>query len=277
MIKIKTVSSLLALIAGGIIIPSCGGSSLTPEEEVRNFSKDFSAKVAANQLDSLKFTYPEIVKADSIVPLESDTIQVVETAPGKFDVTLAEGVTLKLDRDEKGNINVTESYGLFGFPADKMDIAKKTGMWEMSLNDAQLADRMNDTEFFEAMKERSNINPSDVITVGKFVITKEWEGLNWQPGLGYYPVTNHTDTYISADDYVCVMASLDVYDDASYPYVEKGIALDPHGTAQLKIEFLPRATPEFKKIKFNLSDEQLKAKFAAFRGTEYKDYLDSKN
>lgn len=136
-----------------MLLCACGVMKKSPEEEVRNYGKYFVEKLSANQLDSLINSYPDLAKADSIMPIQSDTIIVAETAPGLFDMTLADGIVLKVSRDDGGNITVTESRGLFAFPPDKVEIANKTGMWNKSLNDAQASERIHDEEFFKWLKK----------------------------------------------------------------------------------------------------------------------------
>ena len=126
-----------------------GGNKLTSEEEVRNYGKYFVEKLSANQLDSLKYTYPDLAVAESLVPVSSDTIVVIETNPGQYDGTLAKGITLKINRLEYGNITVTESKGLFAFPADKVDIAKKTGMITEATNELQKSQLLKNEKFFQ--------------------------------------------------------------------------------------------------------------------------------
>lgn len=267
-------ASLLMMLAA--MSWSCGEKT-KPEDEVRNYGRMFIEKVSANQIDSLKGSYPDISKADSIMPLKSDTIMVAATAePGEYDLTLTEGVVLKVTRQEDGGINVKESKGLFAFPEDKVDIAKKTGMWDDSLNDSQLADRMKDDDFFQFISSRSNINPKDIISVGKLVVTKDWPGIEMESGRGYYLFTNKTDMPIAATDYVVLMAGENAYSGERWNYTKPGLNLEPKGTAKLSVEFRPRADPSVKGIKFNISDEELKAKFAPLKGNEYQEYLDSK-
>ena len=144
----------VSFMVGGMLLSSCdGGKKLTPEDEVRNYGKNFVEKLSANQLDSLTASYPDLVNAESLVPVQSDTILVAETAPGQFNVTLAEGITLKVNRSDDGNITVTESKGLFTFPDDKIELAKKTGMWDDNLSDDQLNDRLKDDDFFDYLKK----------------------------------------------------------------------------------------------------------------------------
>ena len=161
---------------------------------MRNYGKYFVEKLSANQLDSLKTGYPDIAKADSIIPVQTDTIMVVESAPGQYDMTLAEGITLKVSRSEDGQISVTESKGLFAFPADKVDLAKKTGIWDGNLSDVQLNERIKDEEFFKWLKKVKSIKSSDIIALGR----TEGDGY-WTRGFKY--VVNKTDQPIKGSDY----------------------------------------------------------------------------
>lgn len=267
----------LSLAIGISALSSCGKKN-SPEDEVRSYGKYFIEKLAANQMDSLKASYPDIVKADSFVPLESDTIIVVETAPGQYDMALAQGVTLKVNRSDDGSIFVTESKGLFAFPDNKLDIARETGMWDANISDAQLNERMKDEEFFKMMEKKSNINPNNIISVGKVVSTSEWSGFDYDDsGTGYFPLKNNTDMAISGADYQVVIRVSDIFSGESWSYTEPGKDLAPNGSARINVRFRPKSNPERASIKFKISESDLKAKFSPdFTGREYQEYLDSK-
>ena len=269
---------ILTVALGGALLTSCGKKA-TPEEEVRNYGKYFVEKINANQLDSLTASYPDISKADSILPLQSDTIMVVETTPGQFDVTLAEGITLKVNCSDDGNISVTESKGLFAFPTGKVDIAKKTGMWNENLSDVQFADRMNDEEFFKFLEAEGRNATSNILTVGRWTMTKQWYG-NDSPGNATQTITNNTDQPISGADYQLVMISEDPYTALSgerpRTWNNKGKDIPPHGSIKESFEIYERSAPEIKSIKWNLTPQQLQEKFASYTGKEYQEYLDSK-
>ncbi|MCH5223259.1 MAG: hypothetical protein J1E82_04395 [Muribaculaceae bacterium] len=256
-----------------MILCACGGKKISPEEEVRNYGKYFVEKLNANQLDSLKATYPDLTKADSIVPVLSDTIMVTETAPGQYDVTLAEGVKLKATRSEDGNISVAESKGLFAFPANKVDIAKKTGMWDDNLNDVQLNERMKDEDFFNHINKTKN--RSNIITWGNIHVTKfPPDGLS--TGYGYYILTNHTNVPIKGSDYEVLAREVNERFGA-YSETLKGINLAPNGTGKLNISFSGHTEAyALKSIKWKIPESELMARFTTFTGNEYQEYLDSK-
>lgn len=280
----KTFNTL-CLLAIGLLIVSCGGEKkLTPDEEMRNYGKYFVEKLAANQLDSLTNIYPDIAKADSIAPLQSDTIMVVQTAPGQYDMTLAEGVVLKVNRSEEGNIAVTESKGLFAFPADKVDIAKKTGMWDDKLSDAKLNERMKDEGFFKHTASLMNFDKTKIISIGKAKPHLDEEGIVYGFNDGSQTLTNLTDKTISGKDYSVKIkwyASWPCIDDDD-PGFDQGYSakagkdIPPHGTVTYKLEQGFRENEQIVGISWKLSSEQLKEKFCSFTGNEYQEYLDSK-
>ena len=264
----------IAIITGSTFLTSCGaGSQSSPEEEVRNYGKYFVEKLNANQLDSLAVSYPDIAKADSIIPITPDTIIVAENASGQFDMTLADGVTLKISRDEDGNISVIESKGLYAFPADKVDIAKKTGMWDDNLNDLQLNERMKDEDFFNHINKTKN--RSNIITWGNIHVTKfPPDGLS--TGYGYYILTNHTNVPIKGTDYEVLAREVNERFGA-YSETLKGINLAPNGTGKLNISFSGHTEAyALKSIKWKIPESELMEKFAPYTGNEYQEYLDSK-
>lgn len=281
LLTVRNFTRVALLSAAAIVVASCG-SKATPEDEVRNYSAYMVEKLSANQIDSIKTAYPDIVLADSIAPLQSDTIIVVETTPGQFDVTLAEGITLKMSRDEDGNIAVTESKGLFAFPADKKDIAQKTGMWDDSLNDAQMSERMKNDDFFAYIAATKTVQPSKIISIGRFK--------NNGNGTGYYPITNNTDMAIAGNDYeFVIVTSVPVFEGRAVDYwdtktgTEPGKDLEPNVTTQVTSQvnetfFAGEVGPakEIKSVKFKIPDNELKAKFVKYNGNEFQEYLSQK-
>lgn len=262
------------LFAGIGLLGSCGKKT-TPEEEVRNYGKYFIEKLTANQSDSLINSYPDIAKADSIMPINSDTLLVVESALGQYDVTLAEGITLKVSRTDDGKILVNESKGLFAFPADKVDIAKKTGMWDENLSDAHLNERLKDEEFFNRIKNNT-MDVSKIITASKFHVTKYPE-YGMDSGKGYFTLTNHSDKPIKGSDYSVSIRHIDDRFGSS-TWNEKGKDIPANGSIKLSSSFHGHTVGyDFKGIKWNISKDELQKKFRSpYTGKEYQEYLDSK-
>ena len=276
----KTLYALLPLV----MLCACGGKKSTPEDEVRDYGKYFVEKVNANQLDSLTASYPAIAKADSIAAINTDTIMVAEVAPGQYDLIFTEGMTLKINRSEDGNITVAESKGLFAFPADKVAIAKKTGMWDEKLSDALLSERMKDDEFFNHMASLMNFDKTKIISIGKAKPHLDEEGIVYGFNEGSQTLTNLTNKPISGKDYSVKIkwyASWPCIDDDD-PGFDQGYSskggkdIPPHGTVTYKLEQGFRNNEQIVDINWKLSSEQLKEKFFYLTGKEYQEYLDSK-
>ena len=267
---------IISISIGEAILTSCNtGGKPTPEEEVRNYGKYFVEKLNANQLDSLAVSYPDIAKADSIIPITSDTIIVAENAPGQFDMTLADGITLKVTRSEDGNISVIESKGLFAFPADKVDIAKKTGMWDDNLSDAGLNERMKDEEFYKWLNNKKTIKTSDIIELGN-------RSSDISSGTGFRDVINKTDHKIKGSDYQVIRTWIDIdpncgdWIETKGSEVLSGKDIPPHGRVKFEYYFGNHLVQDIKSIKLKLTPEQIQEKFAPHTGNEYQEYLNSK-
>ena len=269
----------LSFLIGGMLLASCkGGNKTTPEEEVRNYGKYFVEKASASQIDSLAATYADIVKADSLVNIDTDTILVVETNPGQFDVTLAKGITLKVTRSDDGNITVTESRGVFAFPGEQLDIAKKTGMWEDNLTDSELSERLKDEDFFKYLNSLQSSMSDNIITLDrKLHITKDAE-FSLDDWKGYYNITNNSDYPIKGSDY-SVQTKWEWMAQGEYESgreTKAGKDIAPHSTIKFPVSGSGRSSEEVTGIKIKIPQDELVKRFAPFTGNEYQQYLDSK-
>lgn len=277
----KTLNTLWLLAIGLLIISCSGEKKITPQEEVRNYGKYFVEKLSANQLDSLKSTYPDIAIADSIVPLKSDTVIVVETTPGHYRLTLAEGVDLTANRADDGTISITGSKGLFAFPEEKVDLAKKTGMWDDNLSDAQLNERMKDEEFFKYIQNQIKKKTSNIIQIGKFSYSSQVEDMfkdSAIPAPGSQTLTNLSEIPLDGSEYTIVREEYFCAQgvDEKGKTTEKGKAIPSRGSIKIKAEKSNRSGNLVKEIKWKLTPQQLQEKFAPFTGKEYQEYLESK-
>ena len=257
----KKFATILMLIAGIGLIASCSKKA-TPEEEVRNYGKYFVEKLNANQLDSLTASYPDISKADSIVPLQSDTILVVETAPGQYDLTLAEGVALKVNRSEDGNITVEESRGLFAFPADKVEIAKKTGMVNDSISDKLMGERIKDDDFFKYVDDGIKKSKSKLLTIKGGTVTNNSQQVI--DGKDYKVIKNF---YVHGN-YFSPGGSSNTY--------SNGKTLKPGESMKISLVQALMGWETLTGIKWQIPDEEIIVKYIPFTGKEYQEYLDSK-
>lgn len=299
---------LIALVMafGGMIVASCGGGrsgggggggsrdrddddetteeradSATYEEDVKKFSQFFVDMARLNQMDSLASYYPGIAIADSLISITTPNILVKANSPSEYDVTVADGISLIINRDDNGKFTVTGSKGLFMFNPNRVELAKKTGMWDESLSDVEFNSRIKDEEFFNYLSRVKSVNSENIITIGRFV--------NRGNGTGYYPITNNTDIFINGSDYDFeVISTYPTYDGwAIDEWVternwEDGKNLAPHQTIYFDTEMtysfeVGEVDPEkeIESIDFNMTEEELLDKFATFTGTEYQEYLNS--
>ena len=265
------------LFAGIGLIASCGKKA-TPEDEVRNYGKYFVEKLSANQLDSLIDTYPDLSLADSIVPLQSDTIIIAESTPGNYEVTLMDGVALKVNRNDDGKITVTESRGLFAFPADKVEVAKKTGMANDSISDIALANRMKDNDFFEFINKQIEEKKNSLLSYNKKLTITKSPAYMLDTGSGYYTVTNNTDKDIKGSDYNMIFkyTYLGMGITSSSTRSETGKDIPAKGSVRIPKNYTGHDFVEFKGIKINIPEEELLSNYIPFTGKEYQEYLDSK-
>lgn len=276
----KKFATILMLFIGLGLIVSCGKKA-TPEDEVRNYGKYFVEKLNAGQLDSLKSSYPDISKADSIVSLQSDTIIVKESAPGQFEIVLMDGVTLTVVRADDGSISVAESKGLFVFPEDKVSLSKQTGMWDDKLSDTQLSERMKDEEFFKYIQDQIKNKTSNIITVTKLTWPKEYANDPYDfPGNyeGTQTITNHSDIPLDGSEYSFIRKEEFCYQgvDEKETKIEKGKPIPANGSIKVNSWLNRNGESVVNSIKWNLTPEQLQEKFVSFTGNEYQEYLDSK-
>lgn len=250
----------LSLATGVTMISSCGGQK--PEDEVRSYSRYFIEKLSANQIDSIQSSYPDIVKADSIIPIQSDTIIVVKTADGDFNATLMDGVILKINRSEDGKLSVKESMGLFAFPNDKLMIAKGTGMVTDSLSDVEIQEKLADEDYFKYIQKEINEKKNNILKINGGT------------------VTNNTDKTIDGSEYTVTKAfyvrgNYFSRGGTSYSSI-KGKTLQPGESMKVSLVQALMGMEYLSGIKWNIPDDEVLAKYSPLTGKEYQEYLDSK-
>ena len=274
--------SILINVLSGLFVVSCGPK---PEEQVKEFAVKFGDSVNTSQKDSIQKYYPDFQLTDSLnnVPLGDITVEPGEN-PEDFLVKYSPE-TYMIIKNDKGQIQVLESKGLLAFPADKVDIAKKTGMWDDSILDVELAIRMDDEDFFDFISKKTNFNPDKILIVGKkFIETGEEDnGRRWDRH-GYYTITNNTSQTIKSTDYNMNFRD-DTYAgdelDESKKYSEPGKEIAPNGTIRIESNKFMVATwngdeHHLVGVTILLTPEEIQERFVSFSGNEYQEYLDSK-
>lgn len=256
---------------------------LNNKKEVMEFVIKFINGLNNELKDSI--AYPDILKGNAFAALTTDSLKIFEGIDGKYGVYLNNGINLKINREKNGRLTILESHGLFVFPEDRVNIAKKTGMWNDTLNDAALADRIGDDAYFKYLQNQVQKKTSNIITFhsepGSPDKTEGFANV-----INYFQ--NHTDQPIKSSDYVItleVFEELDWGTDEDGYYVprygthsktKQGIPIPPHGTVSFNTVDIPDYSEKVKGIKIKLSAKQMQERFAPYTGNEYQEYLSSK-
>ena len=282
--KKSFIICVLATIMGlGAV--SCSNKS--NEDKIKEFAVGFADKASKNQIDSLKLIYPGIENADSVaLKYVAEGIVVNLSDNGnEYEIILSPDVTIWVSEIEDQNYTVTESKGLFAYPEEKKDFATKTGLWEESLNDTELAKRMNDEEFLDYVTKNKLVKFDKIITVGNFNKTGD--------DSGYYILKNTSSVPINGSDYEIIIHSSKPYYDPEMPNAvagwtneqtkEPGLDLPANGEARFTSPTVSTwvmgyigPEKEIKKIEWKLSNDELQKRFVSYTGNEYQEYLDSK-
>lgn len=247
-------------------------------DSVEGFANDFADKLSKNQVRALAETYPDILEAESLYkPSAKDEITVNQLSnPDKYEVVFAPEVTMIVGKNKKGEFVVEESKGLFTYPEEKLQIARQTGLWDDTLNDAEMAKRMQNTAFFAYLEEK-RADANSLLSLGAYHKTGYGEG--------YFTVTNNTDQEIKGNEYsVTVREYSTDYDlnrygdvvEVSVPektYQKAGQTLPPHGTAKFYISMYLENDVKATGYKMNLSDAEISQRFGSYTGNEYNEYL----
>ncbi|MDE7424892.1 MAG: hypothetical protein K2N51_14590 [Lachnospiraceae bacterium] len=264
------------------LLMSCGKNAEKDslEEEVRNYGKYFIEKLANGQIDSLKFTYPEIIMADSLSQIIEDSIRITEISSGKYKVVLSDNVSLTVNRSDDGKITISESTGLFAFPLDKLEIAKKTGMLDSTLNDKQIAERLNDEGFFKYLDSLNKKKTTKLLTVTEFKTDAPSMGTASEEG--WQTIINNTDVPFDGSEYSIIFeeGGFWYYEDTgveSKTYKKKGNPIPARGSIKINTTAGYHYYSLVKDIKINLTPDQIRKRFMKYTGTEYSDYLASES
>lgn len=273
----------LAIIVGAIMFWMFRDSLFGPN--IKEFVADFAEKASKNQIDSLRMVYPGIEYADSVaLKYVEDGIVIINSKDKKtFEILLSPDVRMFVEKNGDGHLQVTDTKGLFLFPVDKLNIAKKTGMWNESLSDKELSNRIKDDEYFDYLNRIRHIDKDDILTVNTN-LTSFGDDLSWGDR-GFYTITNHTNQTIAGTDYM-----LNFRDEHTLPfmaatynsYSEPGKEIPPHGIIKIEGSWDHAGSGHYEEdhhligVTMLLSSEELQEKFAPFTGKEYQQYLDSK-
>ncbi len=257
---------------GLLVLLAVSCSKVNPEDQIKDQLLKMSDMIVENSMDSIELIYPQVKMVESLNPIDiTDEIVIKqnENKDGRYSVTLPSGISMLIDLDENGKISILKSKGLFAYPSDKMEIAKKTGMYDSNLTDEEMANRMSDQKFFEFIDKKMKKISKNIIKVGK--ADSGWYIAN-------YPLINQTDQDISGDDYQIIIGEeyYTIDGESKLPdRYEHGKDIPAHGKVWIRCEGSNHGGEFLKGVKFNLSPEELAQRFVSFTGDEYEEYLNS--
>lgn len=197
----------LFILTGAVMIASCADNK---QEQVKKFAADFATKVSKNQKDSLLVVWPDAAKADSLaLTFNPDSIKVEPTqTEGQFKVNFG-NADMIVAVAEDGKMTVKESRGLFAYPADRLDLAKKTGQWQENLNDAEQAIRMADSQFVTWIEDKIAAQAVAELKSKVKIVKSNATGM-FPTAHGMVVVANESSREISGDEYVVTAKCYDV-------------------------------------------------------------------
>lgn len=228
--------------------------------------------------------YPAAAEADSmVINFDPKTVKIRPDSGDTLTADLDDGTDLVLVWQATGSLQAVASHGLFAYPADRLDLAKKTGQYKPSLNDAENAQRMADKEFTDKLYEKVMKQVKKQITVSEEIVQDNFEGCKlWQ-----ITIRNGTDMELAAKDYNIniketsvnniweeMRAVEEVRAQTSIP----GQTIAPKGTIQIMHKDGGGAgcVSIYANLIYNLSKEKVMSTYH-FTGNEYEEYLATKN
>lgn len=265
-----------------IVIAGCSNSerkaeNSSPEENIKEQLNRFSAFARNNQTDSLKAIYPQIELTDSVraFELNEKTVITKKNPDGNvYTVTLNPEMELTVSLGENGTVNIIDSKGLFVFPNDKLEIARQSGMYDPSLSDKEMAERIADEKFFEYISSLINTKTQKILKIGETDYFDEQM-------LAYTKISNLTDQPIRATDYKIIIGEryYNAFDGESIcdDHVYRGNKdIAPNGSMTVITDISGHGGDYVKDVKITLSKDERQKRFFKYSGHEYQDYLKSK-
>lgn len=198
----KTILSIVVLLSL-LFLTSCDKN-----KEVRQFAIDFAAAVQSGNKSEITKMYPDAAKADSLsFAFDAEKAEIETLDDGSIKIALSDDIDIILAKnDGDGNLKVKASHGVFAYPSDRLELAKKSGQWKDGLNDIEQTERLADTLFLrwmqakmvESMKSLVKITNSSVSSkhVSNYNIASEEERCSYT-----VTVANNTDQEIEGNDY----------------------------------------------------------------------------
>lgn len=254
----KLSSFTFAAAALFLAVTACGDSGKT---KVKAFADNFAKHIDEDNRDSIIHYYPAAEYANEFtVEYHPDRISVESTDKDNvYLVNLGDDATITVTLSPEGNPTVTESHGLFLFPKDKLEFARKTGAVTKDLNDEKLAQTMIivDNMATELFNNYVATRKNAIKNLGE-TITKEPE-FTIAEGRGYYTLKNTTDQPIAAGDYSITWQDewMIQGDEGSKKRIEQGKKPIPaNSTVTIPFSFTGRSWTSLKAITINTPSQE---------------------
>jgi len=295
----------VALLMGAMVLAGCNAQGEQDKEAaVKQFAANFAQAWAGGDSTAIRQVFPDVVLPDSFaLPFATDSAGLsaekikVEAiadstqqadAPAMYKVTLADTLSLIVKQVNDTTFSVTDSYGLFSYPAEKLSFAKKTGWVEEGMSDKQMQERFKDVDFPKSLGEKALAQLKSKVSAGRpkagKSVTTGGDG-NFESGYtaNNVPIKNDMDVALDGKDYYISATKLNrgmaVKDKV------QGVTILAHQSGNVVVkasysfnqwgggyeEFLQSAN-----LVFNVTPEKAVEKYFVPTGGEYKAYLESK-
>lgn len=275
----KLFSIALTTIIAFVTFTSCNKE----DNSAKEFLATLSQTLSSGKADSIAMLYPGAEKFETFNSrlLVGDSVKIEIQEDGTYKVAMSDRASLVMQRDETGKYMVKESKGLFNFDSKRVEFAKKTGWIESTMNDVKVAEQFADTLFVEWLGRefvanvKKNLSVKLTGTYGDDKYMGEWvsaEGI-------VVTVTNNNDFLIPGACYKVHCKDWYWGDPSmSSSRTNNGQDVAAHGKVTMRVALSTNMESEnSQKLEFVDSEIfKLLAEHYVPKGTEYKDYLNSK-
>ena len=117
------MKKVFIILAAAVALASCDDQM----KEARQFAEEFSTAVTSGDSTTLNRIYPDASKADSLaLNYVADSLQLEPNATGDtLQIRFSPDVSVTAVKDGEGKYSVIGSHGLFAYPPERLEYAKK--------------------------------------------------------------------------------------------------------------------------------------------------------
>ena len=152
--KYLLIALLVAVIVGG---GYWWYSQSGDKQEALQLVEQFAKAIEADDWQTVCQLYPNAEKAAALdISFNNDSVVVTHQKDNDtIDVRLSYKQSLRIVKDDNGQMHVVSSKGLFSYPSDQIDFALKTGWIYASLDDVECAERLNEKGFVSWIEKKA--------------------------------------------------------------------------------------------------------------------------